>query len=251
MSRFAGKVVLITGGGHGIGRATAERFASEGAGVAVADLDRRAAEDVAASLPTIALGLEVDVASESEVTSMVDTVLRELGRIDVLHNNAGRLTRASVTELSVAEWDREFAVNVRSIFLTCRAVIPAMLEQGGGAIVNTASVSALVGESRIPAYSASKAAVLNLTRQLAADYSRSGVRVNCVCPGWIPTGFNDPLIGGMSDDELQAALDATVPLGRQGTVEEVAAAVAFLASDDASYIVGQALVVDGGLTACA
>jgi NAD(P)-dependent dehydrogenase (short-subunit alcohol dehydrogenase family) len=120
----------------------------------------------------------------------------------------------------------------------------------GGAIVNTASTSGLLGEMGIPAYNASKGAVVNLTRQLAADYTREGIRVNCVCPGWIPTGFNDPVLAELSDEEVEAMVVATVPMGRQGTPEEIAAAVAFLASDDATYITGHALVVDGGLTAC-
>jgi meso-butanediol dehydrogenase/(S,S)-butanediol dehydrogenase/diacetyl reductase len=135
------------------------------------------------------------------------------------------------------------------MFLVSRALIPLMLPTGG-AIVNTASTSGLVGEMGIPAYNSSKGAVVNMTRQLAADYTRRGIRVNCVCPGWIPTGFNDPVLEGMSDDEVDAMVEATVPMGRQGTPEEIAAAVTFLASDDATYVTGHALVVDGGLTAC-
>ena len=154
-----------------------------------------------------------------------------------------------MTELAVDEWDRTFAVNVRSMFLVSRALIPLM-RTNGGVIVNTASTSGLVGEMGIPAYNSSKGAVVNLTRQLAADYTREGIRVNCVCPGWIPTGFNDPVLADMTDAEVNAMVKATVPMGRQGTPDEIAAAVTFLASDDATYITGHALVVDGGLTAC-
>jgi NAD(P)-dependent dehydrogenase (short-subunit alcohol dehydrogenase family) len=135
------------------------------------------------------------------------------------------------------------------MFLVARAAIPIMLESGAGAIVNTASTAGLVGEGALAAYCASKAAVVNLTRQLAVDYSRRGIRVNCVCPGWVDTGFNDPMLARVSDSELERLIDTFVPLGRQGSPEEVAAVVAFLASDDASLVTGHALVADGGLTA--
>ena len=190
-----------------------------------------------------------DVSDEQAVADLGARIATAHGRVDILHNNAGRLRGGSVTDLSVDEWDLTFAVNVRSMFLVSRALIPLMLPNGG-AIVNTASTSGLVGEMGIPAYNSSKGAVVNLTRQLAADYTRRGIRVNCVCPGWMPTGFNDPVLEGMSDDEVDAMVESTVPMGRQGTPEEIAAAVTFLASDDATYVTGHALVVDGGLTAC-
>lgn len=252
MRRFESKVVLVTGAGHGIGRASATRFAQEGAHVVIADINREMADETERLIAAgggQAVAREVDVADEPSVNLLARHVLDEYGRLDVLHNNAGRLTRGSVDEVSIAEWDRTFAVNVRAMFLVCRAVLPSMLRQGHGVIVNTASTSGLVGEQGIPAYNASKAAVINLTRQLAADYARRGIRVNCVCPGWVPTGFNDPVLSEMSDAEVEAMVAATVPIGRQARPEEIAAAVLFLASDDASYIAGHALVVDGGLTA--
>ena len=193
--------------------------------------------------------IHADVSDGDSVSAVVAEAVAQTGGIDILHNNAGRLRVGSVTAVSIEEWDRTYAVNIRSMFLMCRAVIPLTLERAGGAIVNTASTSGLVGEAGIAAYCSSKGAVINLTRQLAAEYSRHGIRVNCVCPGWIPTGFNDPVLEGLSEVEVQQMVEASVPAGRQGTPAEIAAAVAFLASADASYVSGHALVVDGGLTA--
>ena len=250
--RFEQKVVVVTGAGHGIGRASALRFAREGGQVVVVDVNGDSAAETVGLIVEgggAAHALAVDVSDERAVDGLGAEVAAHHGRVDVLHNNAGRLRAGSVTELAVEEWDRTFAVNVRSMFLVSRALIPLMRPRGG-AIVNTASTSGLVGEMGIPAYNSSKGAVVNLTRQLAADYTREGIRVNCVCPGWIPTGFNDPVLEGLTDEEVEAMVVATVPMGRQGTPEEIAAAVAFLASDDATYVTGHALVVDGGLTAC-
>ena len=250
--RFEGKIVMVTGAGHGIGRATARRFAREGGEVVVVDINENGAAETVGLIAEdggAAQAIAADVSDEQAVADLGSRIATDHGRVDVLHNNAGRLRGGSVTELPVDEWDLTFAVNVRSMFLVSRAVIPLM-RPNGGAIVNTASTSGLVGEMGIPAYNSSKGAVVNLTRQLAADYTREGIRVNCVCPGWIPTGFNDPVLADMSDAEVEAMVKATVPMGRQGTPEEIAAAVTFLASNDATYITGHALVVDGGLTAC-
>lgn len=252
VERFAGKVVVVTGAGHGIGRASADRFAVEGADEVVAvDVDGRGAEESARLIRERggrAHAVVADVSDEAAVDSLRRDLADRHGRVDVVHNNAGRLRSARVTELSSEEWDLTFAVNVRSMFLVCRALIPLMLPQGG-AIVNTASSSGLVGEAATPAYNASKAAIINFTRQLAADYSREGIRANCVCPGWVPTGFNDPVLSHMTDAEVAEMVTTMVPMGRQARTDEIAAAVAFLASDDASYVAGHALVVDGGLTA--
>ncbi len=247
MRRFHGRTALVTGAGHGIGHATAVRLAAEGARVAALDVRGEAAEEIAALVGGEAI--ECDVSDEEAVGRAVEWALDRFGRLDVLHSNAGVLVGGTAEETTLADWERTFAVNVRGMFLLARAVLPAMRRQGKGAIVNTASTAGIAAEPALAAYAASKAAVIQLTRQLAVDYARDGIRVNCVCPGWIDTGFNDPMLEGVSDDELAQLVDRMVPMGRQGTPEEIAAAVAFLASDDASLVTGHALVADGGLTA--
>jgi meso-butanediol dehydrogenase / (S,S)-butanediol dehydrogenase / diacetyl reductase len=250
--RLTGRLALVTGGGHGIGAATALRLAADGAAVAVADIDGARSAAVARTIEQRggrAGAFAADVSDPEAVSRLVAEVQDMLGSIDILDNNAGRLVPGTALSQELSEWDRTLTVNVRSVFLMCRAVLPAFLERGGGVIVNTGSISGLVGEPELVAYNTSKAAIINLTRQLAADFSPRGVRVNCVCPGWIRTGFNDPLFVGWSEAAIQELVQRQVPLGRQGTAEDVADAVAFLCSDDARYITGHALVVDGGLTA--
>lgn len=252
MARFEGKSVLVTGAAHGIGRASALRFASEGASVAVVDLRGEEATRVAAECDAAGghgRAYRADVANADEVVTVVAQIVDDLGGVDVLHSNAGRLSAGTVLEVTLEEWSRVFAVNVTAMFLVARAVVPVMQSRGGGAIVTTGSISGLFGEPGLAAYTASKAAVINLTRQMAIDFARQGIRVNSVCPGWVDTGFNDPQFAHdhLSAEDVAAAIARTVPMQRQGTPEEMAAAVAFLASDDASYITGQTLVVDGGL----
>jgi meso-butanediol dehydrogenase/(S,S)-butanediol dehydrogenase/diacetyl reductase len=253
MSRFSGQVVVVTGGGHGIGRASALRFASEGARVAVVDLRREQAEQVAAECQGAGgsgRAYPADVSDPDQVAATAERITADLGAIHVVHLNAGRLSAGSVLEVSLAEWQRIFAVNVTGMFLFARAVIPVMRASAqGGAIVTTGSISGMFGEPALAAYTASKAAVVNLTRQMAIDFARDGIRVNCVCPGWVDTGFNDPQFehDRLTAQDIAELIDRTVPMGRQGLPEEMAAAVAFLASADASYITGQTLLVDGGL----
>lgn len=253
MKRFDGRTVLLTAAGHGIGRACAVRFAAEGARVAVSDLRAEAAEETAALCReegAAAWAAAADAGVPAEVDRLVSEATAALGPIDVLHNNAGVLIPGSALDQRIEDWDRTFAVNVRSVFVAARAVLPGMLARGQGAIVSTASSAGLIGDAGVAAYAASKGAVISFTRQLTADYARRGIRANCVCPGWIPTGFNDPIFSADPDLDESALVAATVPAGRQGSAEEVAAAVAFLASDDASYVFGHALVIDGGLTVC-
>jgi meso-butanediol dehydrogenase / (S,S)-butanediol dehydrogenase / diacetyl reductase len=252
VNRFTGKAVVVTGGAHGIGRASALRFASEGASIAVVDLRRDEGEQVAAECQAAggrAVAYQADVSEPDQVGAVVQQITRDLGGIDVVHSNAGRLRAGTVLETPLNEWNRILAVNVTSMYLVARAAVPAMRERNGGAIVTTGSISGLFGEPALSAYAASKAAVVNLTRAMAIDFAGDGIRVNCVCPGWVDTGFNDPQFehDGLSAADIEALIQRTVPMGRQGLPEEMAAAVAFLASDDASYITGQTLVVDGGL----
>jgi len=250
--RFEGQVAIVTGAGHGIGAASAGRLASEGATVAVCDINPDTAQEIADVITgTGGRGhaFTADVSDPEAVPSLVAEVQQRLGPVDILHNNAGRLVPGTAITQAVEEWQRTLSVNVSSVFLMSRAVLPGMRQRGHGVIVNMGSVSGMVGEPDLVAYNTSKAAIINLTRQLAADFSSEGIRVNCVCPGWIRTGFNDPIFEDWEEDAVQGVVERQVPLGRQGTAGEIAAAVAFLCSDDARYITGHALVVDGGLTA--
>ena len=253
MRRLEDRVAIITGGGGAIGRATARRLAAEGAAVVVGDRLAASAESVADGIRADggrSIAMVVDVTDEASVGALVDGALAAYGRIDILHNNAGVLLPGSVTEVAVEAWSKTLAVNVTGAFLCSRAVLPAMISAGRGSIIHTSSVSGVVGEAGIAAYCASKGALVMLARQMAVDYARQGIRVNALCPGWIDTPFNDPAIERAGGKEALAPfIDVFVPMGRQGTPEEVADAVAFLASDDSRYMTGAVLVVDGGLTA--
>lgn len=246
-NRFEGRVALITGAASGIGAATARLLAAEGAQLVLADVNEAAGQQLVESLGRSARAAfrRTDVSVQAEVEALVAFAAERHGRIDVLHNNAGVLSIASTPELDPAEWHRLFAVNLHSIFYACRAVIPLMQSQGRGAIVNTASVSGLRGDFGFSAYNASKGAVVNYTRSIAIDHAAQGIRINAVCPGVIATPMASPL-GDLGLGEITLA---GIPMRRYGQPEDVAQAVAFLASDEASFITGTTLVVDGGAAA--
>jgi meso-butanediol dehydrogenase/(S,S)-butanediol dehydrogenase/diacetyl reductase len=238
--RFGGKVAIVTGGSTGIGAAIVAHLAEEGAQVVNADI-RPPADGASRG----ALHL-TDVRDGQAVKTMVDATLARFGRLDVLINNAGIGHLAETPDMEEQDWERLFAVNVTSVFHTCKAAIPAMRNQGG-AIVNVASISGLVGDFGMGAYNASKAAVINYTRSLALDCSRFGIRVNALCPGAI--SGTAMAVGEAGGEEYRRAWLDTIPMGRFGTAEEMAKAAAFLSSDDASYITGAVLAADGGATA--
>lgn len=248
--RLKEKTAIITGGGSGIGRATALAMASEGAAVAIFDVNAEAAEAVAAEAAALgvrSVGLAVNVAAEEEVAAGVGRVRDEFGQIDVLFNNAGIIRRANVLETTTEEWDRVMAVNVRGVFLLCKYVVPIMQTNGGGSIINTGSGWGLKGGGDAISYCASKAAVVNMTRALAIDHGKDNIRVNSVNPGDTNTPMLREEARQLSQEEQDFLAEADDrPLRRMGTPEEIAEAVLWLASDASSYVTGSALVVDGG-----
>ena len=247
--RFAGQTALITGGASGLGLAVARLLASEGASLVLVDWDGPALEAAAVELG--AQRLQGDASESDTAAGAVALARSSFGRLDVLFNNAGidPLRARSVLETEEADWDRVMDVNVRSAYVFSRAAIPLMREGGGGAIVNTASIAGLKAAGDEAAYSVSKAAMVSLTQSIALDFAADNIRSNCVCPGFMEMVMTDRR-RDLTDEQVTARYafaDAHVPLGRQGTYEEVARTVAFLASADASYVTGAALVVDGGL----
>ncbi len=248
--QLGGKTALITGAASGIGRATALIFAREGAAVSIVDLNREVGETVAQEI-SMAGGRAIfaggDVTSAADCRRVAECTVREFGGIHVLFNNAGVIRRASVLEISEREWDAVLAVNVKSIFLMCREVIPMMALAGGGSIVNTASGWGLAGGARAAAYCASKGAVVLMTKAMAIDHGRQNIRVNCICPGDTNTAMlrSEAQQIGESEDRFLSD-SAKRPLGRVGKPEEIAQAALYLASDRASFVTGTALVVDGG-----
>lgn len=241
--RFAGKSVVVTGASSGIGFEIARLFLEEGATVVGGDLDP-------AGVPEGCTGHAVDVSREEDVVALVDAALALTGAIDVICNNAGIGSTKDAVGCSVEEWDRLFAVNVRGVFLGTRAVLPHMLQRGRGVIVNTASVAGLVGLRDRAAYCATKGAVIAFTKQVAVQYAAQGVRCNCICPGTVDSPWVGRLLDEAEDpDAARAALVARQPLGRLGDPIEIAKAAVYVASDDAAFMTGTALVIDGGIVA--
>jgi len=253
--RLQNRVALVTGGASGIGLATAERFLEEGATVVIADISRQGGETSAAGLR--AKGHErisavvCDVTLPEDVTRLVEGMIRTHGRIDILFNNAGMFAPNELHEVPEAEWARLLAVNLTSVYLVSKRVLPHMLAQGRGAIVNNSSVAGLVGDVKSAAYCATKGAVAMLTRAMALDYARRGIRVNAICCGEIDTPLFEREAGqlGLSVEEFRAKLSDAHPIGRIGRPREAADAVVFLAGDQASFLTGVLLPVDGGYSA--
>ena len=239
------KTAIVTGGGSGIGRASAQGLAREGALVAIFDCNAAAAKQTVADLAEQgceAASFTVDVSREEDVRAAISETFARFGKIDILLNNAGIAIRNPLAEQDEAGWDACMAVNLKGVFLCAKHVIPYMLKHGGS-IINMSSVTGIVGVRNRSAYSASKGAIVALTRNMALDYARFQIRVNCVCPGFTRTAMAKALL---LDPERQGRLVGMHPLGRLGTPADIANAVVFLASDLSSWITGQALAVDGG-----
>lgn len=243
--RLEGKVALITGAGSGIGQGTALLFAREGAAVAVNDINISTAEETADSIRKTggkAVALKADVADENEVAGMVERVIRELGGVHILINNAGIGGRMSMLESSAANWDRIMSVILRGTYLCSRQAGRWMVDQNAGKIVNISSIAALRFRSNMSAYASAKAGIINFTRALALEWAPYHINVNCIIPGGIRTAMTKAYLSTLTEEEIKEL----IPLGRIGEPEDIARAALFLVSDDASFITGAALPVDGG-----
>ena len=249
--QLKGKTAIITGAAGGIGRATVLRFAQEGARVVAADIQEEGVKETAriasADYPDAVIAHRVDVSRGDQVERLIAETVLHFGRLDVIFSNAAIMRDGSVVDLSEEDWDALFDANVKGAFLCGKHGIPAMCQNGGGSFIITASVNSFYAESDIAGYCATKGAVLQLTRAMAIDHSPEGVRVNCICPGWIETAMSQPFLE--ENPEGREFAGTIAPMGRIGQPEDVAAVAVFLASDASQFVTGAAYTVDGGWTA--
>lgn len=251
--KLNGKVAIVTGAGAGIGRATSLLFASEGAKVAAVDLAPDGIQGLAKEIQSAggsAEAIRADVSNSMDVERCVQTTLGRFGRIDILFNNAGIVVPGKIHEISETDWDRSMDVNVKSLYLMCKNVVPHFRKQGGGVILNTSSAVVLRSVADRSVYTAAKGAVLALTRSMALDYVKDGIRVNCLCPGTVDTPSFRKRLAAVGGDPAVARkqFEARQPIGRLGTAEEIAEAALYLVSDSAAFVTGVAFPIDGGLS---
>ena len=246
--RLKDKVAIITGAGSGIGRATAYRFAGQGAAVACVDMDPEGNARTVAAIEEKggrAVAVTADVAVADQVENMVAETVKAFGRLDILFNNAGHQKRGTVVELAEEDWDRGIDVHLKGAFLGCKYAIPAMIETGGGSIINMSSLMGLMGYHLLAMYNAAKTGLIGLTRNVAVDFAKQGIRCNCVNPGFTDTEMTI----AQHTPEIREPFLAITPMGRYGTTEEIANCVLFLAGDESSFVTGACLAVDGGASA--
>ncbi len=251
MGKLSGRVAIVTGAASGIGRASAQLFAAEGASVVAADWELPGGEAAVAEIRAAggeASFVKVDVSNAEEVRRMVQAAIERHARLDVLFNNAGvEGEQAFTADCTLENWDRVIGVNLRGVFLGMKYAIPQMLKSGGGVIINNASVAGIVGFQGMPAYCASKGGMIQLTKAAALEYAKQNIRVNVICPGVIATPMVDRFLGG--SEETRKAFEALEPVGRFGEPEDVARLALFLASDDSAFCTGAPFIVDGGFVA--
>ena len=248
--RLAGKVTIVTGAGSGIGRATAIRFAEEGARVTCVDIDEAAVRATGDGIGAAAFAVAADVSDPRQVQAYTDATVERWGGLHAVFNNAGVNIPGVFHEVPDEVVDRTLNVNVKGCIYGCRYAIPYMLRQGGGSLINTSSVNGLVAEPFLTVYATSKGAIVMLSKGIALDYAKQNIRCNAIAPGWVDTPINYPhaeRMGGL--DQVLATLPDWQPVGRQGEPEEIAAAAVYLASDESSFMTGSAFVIDGGMTA--
>ena len=246
--RLEGKTALITGGNEGIGKATALMFVKEGAKVAITGRRKEKLKEVVKESGDKIVAIQGDVSNEDDVRATVDEVIKQFGRLDILFNNAGVLEVGTAVTTSIDAWERMMDINVKGMFQMCKYVIPHMQGQGSGVIINNGSVLSHIGCQNAIAYNTTKGAVIQMSRSLAIDHAKEGIRVNTICPGFITTKMNEDFIGNPPEaqkqlDEIAAQI---VPMGYRGEVNDIAYALVYMASDESKYMTGASLIIDGG-----